>query len=72
MMLFNNVVLPIISEDYNAFFLKIKQLKKMKRYDTSKCWELLTPSVTSKKTCILNEMCYLVMLSITKSGNGDR
>jgi len=42
MMLFHNVVHPIISEDYNAFFFKIKQLKKMKHYESSKFWELLT------------------------------
>jgi len=40
MILFHNVVLPIISEDYNAFFFKIKQLK-MKHCDPSNVWELL-------------------------------
>ena len=71
---FHNVVLPIISEDYNAFLFKIKQLKKMKHYDPSKFLELLTQwqNVTCQKTCFLNEMCYLMMLSVTKSGNGER
>jgi hypothetical protein len=30
MIMFHNVVLPIISEDHNAFFFKVKQPKKMK------------------------------------------